>query len=247
MELQSVLDELKYNKRIFPRKALVKVIHNRDLFTPSLLEIIENSSQNIDSLLEDKKYFAHIFAMYLLAQFKEKKAYKLLIDFFSIPGDVTLKVTKDVVTEDLGRIFASVYDGDISLLKTLIEQENANEYVRAAAIEALLVLVANEEKTRQEIMDYFKELFNGKLSREFSHVWNALVARSIALQPEEVYEDIKKAYDDELVETFFVSFSEAEDALKTDKEQAIKVLMADIRYSLIDDTISEMGSWASFK
>ena len=45
---------------------------------------------------------AHIYAMYLLAQFREPRAYPLIVEFFSIPGDIALDTTGDVATEDLG-------------------------------------------------------------------------------------------------------------------------------------------------
>ncbi len=247
MEVERILEELQYSKGVFPRKALKEAMNNHESITPELLKIIEHSTQNIDELLEKEKYFAYLFATYLLAQFREKKAYKLLIDFFSIPSNKPLKVTGDLVTEDLGRILASVYDGDISLLKSLIEKENANEYVRSAALETLLVLVVEGIKTREEIINYFKELFESKLVREASMVWNALVARSVVLYSEEVYEDIKKAYDDELVEEFFISFEDVENALKVGKEETTNKLKADARYSLIKDVISELGNWACFR
>ena len=43
---------------------------------------------------------AHIYAMYLLAQFREPRAYPLIVEFFSIPGDIALDTTGDVATEE---------------------------------------------------------------------------------------------------------------------------------------------------
>jgi hypothetical protein len=40
----------------------------------------------------------------------------------------------DIVTEDLNSILASVCHGDLGLIKQLIEDPEANEYVRSAAI-----------------------------------------------------------------------------------------------------------------
>ena len=61
---------------------------------------------------------AHIYAMFLLAQFREKRAYPLIVDFFSAPGDIAAEATGDVVTEYLSRILASVCGGDVSLQAT---------------------------------------------------------------------------------------------------------------------------------
>jgi hypothetical protein len=92
-------------------------------------------------------------------------------------------VTGDVVTEDLCRILASVSCGDDSLIKSLIEDEQVNEYVRSAAVRALVTLVACDERPREEVISYFHELFNGRIRREYSAVWNSLVSCGADLFP----------------------------------------------------------------
>ena len=247
MTTKDILEKLKYNDGVFPRDVLAEAVENRDEITPELLEIIEFATGNIESLNEEKDYFAHIYAMYLLAQFREKRAYKLLINFFSIPGRITLDFTGDVVTQDLGRILASVYDGDVSLLKKLIENEKADEYVRSAAMNTLSILVVTGEKTRDEIINYFKELFHGKLENKLSNVWNALVSESTELYPEEVFEDIERAFEEGLVEPFYTSLKNVEDTLKGGKEKCLNELKNNDSYSLIENTIREMEYWACFE
>ena len=246
MNIQAILAKIKYNDGTFPNEALNKAINNQELIIPELIKVIEFTKNNIEKLISDEKYFTHIYALYLLAQFREKSAYQLIIEFFSIPGDMPKDITGDVVTEDLGRILASVYDGNDSLLKSLIENKGLNDYVRSAALECLLILVAIGAKPREEIICYFKELFNGKLEREFSHIWNALIIRSTLLYPEEVYEEIKLAYEDQLVGPIFVDLQTIEETIRGGKEKTLKTLRNDRRYKLIEDTISELQHWACF-
>ena len=108
--------------------------------------------------------------MYLLAQFRERRAYKPIADFFSIPGEATLEVTGDLVKEDLGRILAAVSGGNTGLIRQLIENRDANEYVRDAALVSLLALLVEGETTREEIVAYTKSLYWGGLEREPPHV-----------------------------------------------------------------------------
>jgi hypothetical protein len=70
------------------------------------LKIIEHAPQNIQEVGDQPHYLAHIYAMFLLAQFRQERAYPLIVNFFSIPGEITLDATGDVVTEDLNRILA---------------------------------------------------------------------------------------------------------------------------------------------
>jgi len=247
VDIPTILTKLKYNDGTFPRKALNEAINNQELIIPELLKIIEFTKDNIKELITEEKYIAPIYAMYLLAQFREKQAYRLIIDFFSMPGDMAIEITGDVVTEALGRILASVYDGNDNLLKSLIENKELNEYVRSAALECLLVLFAVGIKSREEIISYFKQLFNGKLENDFSYVWTALVTRSTRLYPEEVYDEIKLAYEEELVESFFIDISTVEKTIKEGKEKTLSSLQNNSRYNLIEDTISEMQNWVCFR
>ncbi|MCP4111212.1 MAG: DUF1186 domain-containing protein [Desulfobacteraceae bacterium] len=248
MELQDILEELKYNKGYFPHEAVTEAIINRESVIPDLLKIIEYSTDNIDSLADEDGYFAHIFAMYLLAQFKEKRAFKPLINFFSVPGEIAINFTGDVVTEDMGRIFASVFDGDTELLKSLIENENADEYIRAAAMSAFVALVANGKMPREETLNYFKELFNSeKLSRKPSHVWSALIDRCTDLYPDEVYEEIKEVFYKDLPDPHFIHLKDVKETLNKGKEKTVDELLENYRYSLIEDTVRELEHWACFR
>jgi len=76
------------------------------------------------------------YALYLLAQFKEKQAYQIIVKYVSQLTN-GLDGTGDMVTEDLGSLLASVCNGDLSLIKQLIENPERNGYVRSAALESL--------------------------------------------------------------------------------------------------------------
>jgi hypothetical protein len=245
MDVQEILQQLATNTGTFPREALAQAIAQREEIIPELLRVLAEAQHNIDHLI-DSDAIAHIYAMYLLAQFREPRAYPLIVEFFSIPGDIALDTTGDVATEDLGRILASVSCGDIRLMTALTENEHANEYVRVAALRGLLTLVACGEQSRDDIVAYYQQLFQGKIARDVSFVWNGLVSASNALYPEELYDDIKRAYDDDLIETFFIRLEDIDATLQRGKERVLDELRQNARYSLITDTITEMEWWACF-
>src|SRR3954451_21404426 len=142
MELQSIMKELEYFDGVFPRRALEAAIATKDEVIPLLLPSLAHSPATIQAWSAQKDYMAHIYALFLLAQFQERRAYPLIVTFFATPGEIALDVTGDVVTEDLGRIVASVCGGDDRLIRQLAENEAANEFVRGAALAALVCLVA---------------------------------------------------------------------------------------------------------
>jgi len=189
---------------------------------------------------------AHIYAMFLLAQFREKRAYPLIVDFFSAPGDISLEATGDVVTEYLHRMLASVCCGDVSLIKQLAENEAADEYVRGAALDSLVCLVAAGQASREDVLAYYKSLFESGLSKEPSYFWDGLVSSSTDLYPEEVYPQIKRAFEEDLIDESFIDLNYIDEQLALGREEVLARLRDD-RHRLIEDTIEELEWWDCFR
>ena len=196
---------------------------------------------------EKPNFFGHIFSFYLLAQFKETRAYPLIAKIFSHTSEDVDLIAGDFVTEGLNRVLASVCDGNLIPLKRLIENKHVYEYVRGAALEALVILVVHGLKTRDEILDYYRSLFRGKLEREESHAWNALVGCCCDLHLEELYDEIKWAYDEDLIDLDFIKLRDVRNNFQKNKEQHFEELKNDSHNKLIDDTIECMEWWAYFQ
>jgi hypothetical protein len=190
---------------------------------------------------------AHLYAMFLLAQFRETRAYPLVVRFASLPGDLLDSLCGDFITEDLGRVLASVCGGDIEGIQSVIENEEADEWVRGAALGSLVTLVAVGQKSRDEIVSYFARLFRGKLAREWSHLWDSLICDSSDLYPAELLDDIERAYEDGLVETGHVGFDDVHRDLALGKDRVLARLADDPHRRLVEDTVKEMGWWECFR
>ncbi len=244
MDVQEILSCLQRNEGRFAREAVREAIARRDEIIPPLLEVLEAVARDPQSFASDQDRMIHIYAMYLLAQFREARAYPLLVQIFSAPGELPFNLAGDVVTEDLSSILASVSDGDISGMTSLVENEQANEFVRSAALKGLVTLVACGKRSRDEVMTYLRRLFD-ILKRTPSNVWNELASACADLFPEEVVEELRLAYEDELVEPGYIRWKEIDRALAAGKEAAMRTLKE--RYRLIDNVEAEMGWWACFE
>ena len=247
MQIKEILAELEYYTGVFPRAALTEAIQEREKIIPELLEIIRRAADNPQQLDSDPDYMGHIYAMFLLSQFREKQAYEPLIRFFSLPGELSIDLTGDVVTENLDSMLASVSCGDDRLIKTLIENPEVNEWVRGSGVRSLVILVLTGELTRDAVIEYFRSLFKGRLLREPSNVWDSLAACSMDLYPEELYEDVARSFQDGLVDTFFVGPQEVRRALDRGMGRTMARLREDRTYRLVEDTIAEMEWWSCFK
>lgn len=245
MNIEQILKELEYDTGVLPRQALRWAVARKDEITPALLKIIEDAKLLPEEIYDDR-YMALVYAIYLLAQFRDKRAYQPIVDFFSIPDEVTLDYTGDIVTEDLNRILASVSRGDASLIKSLVENKQADEYIRSAALRALVTQVACGEATREDITDYFKSLFRGGFTRELSHDWGSLVSCSTHLYPDEVIADIRQAFEEGLVYESYINMDFVEEILARDKESVLKELREDPGNQLITDVAEDIQWWACF-
>ena len=239
MEIEEILNQLESAEDIVPTTALEAAIGRPVEMIPVLLSILEYTVNNAETTIENKKY-THIFAMMLLAQYREKSAYQLIYEIFSLPGDLPLDLTGDFVTEYLMRVLASVCCGDISLIHRLIEDNKVNEYVRSAALRSLLVLVAADELYREETVDYFGELFSGKLEPEPSLIWCTLADCCGELHITELSTEVEQAFADGRADPEFVSLEQIKANFDTDRNDVLEALVQNSAYHIIYDVVFEL-------
>jgi hypothetical protein len=247
MDAEALFSQLEFNTGEFPEDILTEAIDQHGSIIPLLLEELRRAAADPEALLnKDESYLRHIYAMYLLAQFREAAAYPLLVDFVSTPGEIVMELTGDVITEDLGRMLASLCHGDLGPIKRLIEDPEVNEWVRSAALDALVDLYVEGQLEREIIIDYLKELYLFKVEQKSSFIWSAMVSTACDLYPEELVEEIRRAYVEGLVNPGDVGFDDVKRTLEGGKEKRLEDTRR-YRKGLIGNVIDEIGWWACFQ
>ena len=248
MELAEVLKALERYTPQYPKEVVEAAVSMQEQITPELLRILEDTvtrAVEISAQDPDQDCYAHMYALFLLAQFRETRAYPFVVGFARLSEDVLESLVGDAITEEFPRILASVCDGDLGPIKALIEDPALYEYARDAALISLTVLVAEGALHRDEVMAYFKSLFEGKLERKHSAVWDSLVAVSVDLYPEEVVEQIVAAYAEGLADPGFMNPRDVDRALKKGKEVVLGKFAKHAK-GYIRNTVDEMKWWACF-
>jgi len=177
------------------------ILAHREAFTPLLLKEVDQfiaSPTDIEAL--GKTYVRHTLALFLLAHFREKSAYEKIIALISIQGSQVLDVTGEVFSEALGRILASVYDGNMQRIYAVVENEKLNPWIRAGALDCLMVLWKESVLSREEVMNYLRELLTDKLEKKPSYVWDAVALIAYDLHPKELVAELKDAIKQNLIE-----------------------------------------------
>jgi hypothetical protein len=240
LSLEEIMAIFSYDDYVFPRHALRQAVEKRDAIIPHLLKALERAVAEPQVIIEDEDD-SHIYAMFLLAQFREKRAYPLIINLASHPPELVNDLLGDIPVEDLANILASVSMGDTGLITELAANKNAEEFTRAAAIRSWLSLVVSGEKLREDAVAYYKSLFEGGLKDGNVVVWSELVDAANDLYPEEVYDHIKRAYDEGLVEEDIVEPDWVDEQIALGKEEVLAVLPE--WNHLVLDVAIEMRAW----
>ncbi len=242
MTIPEILQALEYYTGRFPAKAMAAAVQQRDAITPELLRVVEEVAADPVAAAAREEYMLPQFAIYLLAQFRERHAFAPMVRMFSAPGEIPFDLFGDTITETLERILASVYDGNPALLQGLVEGAAVNEFVRTASLRAFVALVHTGQMPHAEVAAYFRSLFHGKLPRSVAveQVWDGLVSAVSELPEPALLPEMRQAFEDDLVQSGFADFELLERRTLATKGPDRR------KYRLIEDAIGELRGWAAF-
>jgi uncharacterized protein len=154
-----------------PRDALQWALDNWEVASPRLiakLRALSGAAQgrdlNVDLLF---------YIIYLCGEKHDSRAYAPVCDL--IVNDETIDAWfAESASGDLGRILINLCDGDVEPLKLAIEASEADEFARAAALQALAYLVrAKGVLGDDEMRAYLSRLAGEMQPRGESAVWHA--------------------------------------------------------------------------
>lgn len=256
LEVEELVKELYRDKDSFRLyNAIIAISERGEETTPPLLQLLEDTASKMDNqkprqsgennLVEKSPKdsgnsesgeqetdlitsMAPIYAMFILAERREERAYPLMLDIIAHPKEVVQLVMGDVLTQEMPRILMSVYDGNLEALKDIIENEEIGYTSRAAALDTLVCLVANKILERDEVKEYFAYLYREGLERkEKSYVWGILTVSTEILRLEGLKDEAENAFETGLVdEKIFPSREIIPEIAGEDKEEELRKLYA---------------------
>jgi hypothetical protein len=243
LSADDVLEHLSRLSTAPPVEALISADAHRAILVDRLLEVLQAGiAAPLDASEEQANLFC--YALYLLAKWREPRAYPLVVAWLTLPDDRASAIAGDVVTQDGHRILAAVCDGDLSSIQVLMMNRGADEYSRAAAVEALGLLVAWGETPRDRVISFFATQLDDGLERVPSVVWCCLAAISAGIAAFELFPAIRRAYAEGLVDPQFMHPSELDAAQRRSPEDLLRETRE--RYPPIDDVASATSWWGRF-
>jgi hypothetical protein len=241
---EQILAELSELRDTQPLEALASADAHREALIEPLLQAIERGLANPTGLPEGEGMLFS-YATYLLAKWREPRAYPYFIRWLVLPGEAPFDIGGDTVTQEGSRFLASVFDGDLEPLKAMILNRAANEYSRSAAVGAMSLLAVWGEVSRQTVEDCFLWLAREGLEREFNHVWNALASSCADLEALRVFPELRRAFDEGLIERGFMRPEELAEVEAGPRGKWIERERE--RHPPIADVAAETSWWQCFK
>ncbi len=218
---QKMMDEFNKAEGYFPHKAVDQALQQeKEAIIPYLLALLEDVAENYSKI--DFFRMDYIFALFLLAKFKEPQTFPIIIKFAMLPDEWSKQLLGDCIKENLPQLILSTYNGHLSPIKAIIENIYIDTFVREAALRSLLGLVAASIVSRDEVVSYLEKLFQSSLTKNNSLFTAMLIDTSNSLWPEELYSYITKEFDNGNVDKFYIDRESVENRLQLGKEACLQ-------------------------
>jgi hypothetical protein len=242
-DLDTILSELDKPWGKLPEQAIKAARLHKEALIPRLVALIGKAARAVLAGREVKTS-GHFFALYLLAEFRAREALPAIVQAISLPDEGPFDLFGDTITEDLSAVLASLADNDPDQITSLVQNKEVNQWVRSAAAGSLVKMFAAGKHPRDEIVQRLRQSFRRAIDEQDFEIISLLVNTLCDLFPEEAYEEIKEAYEKQLVDEFMIRLSDVNYVLQRGRAECIKRLGE--RPALIDDTVARLQRWASF-
>ena len=246
MNIEEILAGLDIYDGKYQREHIEAALNQKEEIIPHLIAILEKVRDKPQKYTGDSDHHAHVYALMLLGHWREAKAHQVIVDLSGLPTPFPYDLFGDITTEDLPIILLRTCDGSVEKIKELVANKNADEYTRGSGITAIAYAVIEGIITREDALSFFGGLFTKDEATEDSTFYSQLACSICDLYPEELMDIIQEAYDQELIDKFFVGFEEFQKALKDGKEKCLADLSESFSNRSLDDIHKSMEWWACF-
>src|SRR3954447_12503561 len=156
MDVETAIQALASAGHDLPHEVLQWTLDHWDEAAPELLSVVERYTSGADQ--SDETASAVFFILYIAGEKKDTRVFSLLC---RLAQDVeALEAALGDTATTFRPILISTYDGHLGTLKGLIEAAEADEFVRAGALQVLAYLTATGRLPREETEAYLLGLYD---------------------------------------------------------------------------------------
>ena len=243
MDVETAIQAFASAGHDLPREAMQWALAHWDEAAPELLSMLERYTSGADR--SDEAATAVFFILHLAGEKQDTRVFSLLCRL-ALDGEAVEAALGDTTTT-FRQILISTYDGNLDTLKELMEAAEADEFVRADALEALAYLTATGRIPREETEAYLLRLYDTLQPQQESFVWSGWVLAIGLLGLETLSGVVHQAFGRGLIDSMVMGY----DHFRRDLERTLAdpERMAGFEYDLIgplEDAIGELSGWSAF-
>jgi hypothetical protein len=228
-----------------PEEALRTCQRHRGLAIPRLIAVIEEAAR-LGKEGHPREGGAPDFALYLLTEFRATEALPAILEMLSLPEPMLDRLLGDTLTELTHRMLAVLAADQPDLIESLLASPHLNEWVRWEAGQALVQLVADGRISRSDALERLTRQLRGSVQARDTLGTTIAVEGLGDLNPLELREEIKAAFDAELVDESLISWEYFHDSLFYPDQPGECPELQWLVPSEIADTVELMRGWYCF-
>jgi hypothetical protein len=181
-----------------------------------------------------------------LAHFRETKAHLPIVQAFSIPNKERNYIWGDMLNTTLPALLFQTADGDYSSVMDIVRDRDAYVFLRAAAMEALMLVIASGDMVREEGIALFATLFDKTLAAPKDFFWASLVCNLLDIYPGELIDEIRDLFAIGFVPEKEVSLYDVDEVMAEGFDATIATLQEAGKERLPEDVHDYISCFACF-
>lgn len=184
----------------FNYDAVKKARENKEEISDLLLEELSKIINKLAVTRERVPMFTN-YALFLLAEFREKRAFPLVLKLIILAGDDAYGLLTDGVIDKLDLILCSLYDGDLESLNKIILNNKLDGSSRSMALSVYQYLYENNMIKKEELINFLRKVIEviKETERDTCSIADGILIVIESCHLFEMIIDVQKMYDEGLV------------------------------------------------
>ncbi len=242
IDVEQVMLDLNAEIDSIPFDAIRLIQKHPQLFIPRLIETIDNAvtALETDDLREGE---APLFALCLLTEFRAREAWSAIRRALLLPDEGSYGLFGDTTYECLDRFLAVFAAGHIEILDELLSHPELDPFVRIEVTEAFFYLVRDGHMTRDEAVGRLHGILRAAIADVDMQTATEMVQELVRYAPHEALEEIRSAYDNDLIDPEQIEWSEVEESIAKG-EAGFEMRLGDCQPTGVQDSVDELEACA---
>ncbi|MDR3342296.1 MAG: DUF1186 domain-containing protein [Treponema sp.] len=208
MTVDEIIENLTWFTTVYPREALEEARRCSAEITPRLLDALDYAYDNLEQWANEAAppcYELHVYAAYLLAEFKEKRAFPKLCALLQFDEEGVDFLWGDTLTDRYSVLLRDTFNGDLQSLCKVIENNRYNKWGSGAALCAYGLLVRDKTIPREDFITYLRylisDVYTNIKEEDDCFMFTQISSEVISCHLFEMIEDVRLLYDKDSIDT----------------------------------------------